>query len=124
MGWVIIAVQLGRSVIPQGLHCNWAMFLITTAGTLFAIRELEKTIPGAGFTLMSVFFPAVARIDRERYRDEKEARFWEWMLERPKSEQRHCQGVPIQQGFGMPAAAATEIRPASRPPDSTSSIEK
>ncbi|KAF3912020.1 hypothetical protein ABW21_db0200094 [Orbilia brochopaga] len=62
---------------------------VETVGVRGAIRELEKTIPGAGFALMPVFFPALNPIDRERYRDDKEARFWEWMLHHPSSEQRH-----------------------------------
>jgi hypothetical protein len=41
-----------------------------------AIRELEKTIPKAGMALMPEFFPALWRVERERYRDKREARFW------------------------------------------------
>ena len=61
---------------------------LETVGVRGAIRELEKTIPGAGFALMPVFFPALKRIDQERYRDAKETRFWKWMLKHPKSEDR------------------------------------
>ncbi len=37
------------------------------AGVQSAIRELDKTIPRAGFGLIPVFFPALARVDRERF---------------------------------------------------------
>lgn len=46
-------------------------------GVRGATRELEKTIPGAGFALMPVFFPAVTRVEKELYRDKAEERFWE-----------------------------------------------
>ncbi|GAW14633.1 hypothetical protein ANO14919_040360 [Xylariales sp. No.14919] len=59
-----------------------------TAGVRGAIRELEKTIPKAGMALMPEFFPAVWKVDRERYRDKKEARFWRWMYKRPRREDR------------------------------------
>ncbi|KAK3690243.1 hypothetical protein B0T22DRAFT_536974 [Podospora appendiculata] len=57
-------------------------------GVRGAIRELEKTLPGAGFSLMPVFFPAIIRFERELYRDSKEARFWKWMGKHPKKEDR------------------------------------
>ncbi|GAB1316938.1 hypothetical protein MFIFM68171_07148 [Madurella fahalii] len=50
-------------------------------GVRGAIRELEKTIPRAGFALMPVFFPSLFRVDRERYRDDAEARFWQLKFE-------------------------------------------
>jgi hypothetical protein len=52
------------------------------AGVRGAIRELEKTIPRTGFALMPVYFPALYRTDRERYRDEAEARFWDLSFKR------------------------------------------
>ena len=42
-----------------------------TVGVRGAIRELEKTIPKAGMALMPEFFPAVWRVERERYRDKR-----------------------------------------------------
>ncbi|KAI1738449.1 hypothetical protein F4680DRAFT_467402 [Xylaria scruposa] len=59
-----------------------------TAGVRGAIRELEKTILKAGIALMPEFFPAVWKLDRERYRDKKETRFWRWMYKRPGKEDR------------------------------------
>jgi hypothetical protein len=59
-----------------------------TVGVRGAIRELEKTIPKAGMALMPEFFPALWRVERERYRDKREARFWCWMYKRPKKEDR------------------------------------
>jgi hypothetical protein len=58
------------------------------AGVRGAIRELEKTIPRAGFALMPVFFPAMFRVDRERYRDDREARFWQLSQERVQGDKR------------------------------------
>ncbi|KAH7015755.1 hypothetical protein EDB80DRAFT_679685 [Ilyonectria destructans] len=57
---------------------------IETVGTRGAIRELEKTIPGAGFAITPIFFPALSRVDEERFRDAKEVRFWRLMLKRRK----------------------------------------
>ncbi|KAM7184424.1 hypothetical protein V8F33_012985 [Rhypophila sp. PSN 637] len=52
-------------------------------GVRGAIRELEKTIPRAGFALMPVFFPATPlHFEPELYRDEREAAFWRMSLER------------------------------------------
>lgn len=59
-----------------------------TVGVRGAIRELEKTIPKAGVALMPEFFPAIWKIERERYRDNKELRFWRWMFKRPTKEDR------------------------------------
>lgn len=64
---------------------------IETVGTRGAIRELEKTIPGAGFALMPIFFPALSRVDEERYRDAKEVRFWRLMLKRREKQKRDKQ---------------------------------
>ena len=58
------------------------------AGVRGAIRELEKMIPRAGFALMPVFFPAMFRVDRERYRDDREARFWQLSQERVQGDKR------------------------------------
>lgn len=35
---------------------------IETIGTRGAIRDLEKTIPGADFALMPIFSPALSRV--------------------------------------------------------------
>ncbi|OTB01309.1 hypothetical protein M426DRAFT_266400 [Hypoxylon sp. CI-4A] len=59
-----------------------------TAGVRGAIRELEKTIPKAGMALMPVYFPTAWKLERGRYRDSKEARFWRWMFKRPTKESR------------------------------------
>jgi hypothetical protein len=59
-----------------------------TVGVRGAIRELEKTIPRAGIAVMPEYFPALWRIDSERYRDKREERFWKWMIKRPKKEDR------------------------------------
>ncbi|KAI3334263.1 hypothetical protein F4824DRAFT_219382 [Ustulina deusta] len=59
-----------------------------TVGVRGAIRELEKTIPKAGMALTPEFFPALWKVDRERYRDKREARFWRWMYKRPRKEDR------------------------------------
>jgi hypothetical protein len=61
---------------------------LQTVGVRGAVRELEKTIPKAGFALMPDFFPALFKVDRERYRDAREARFWRWMFKHPKREDR------------------------------------
>ncbi|KIW32331.1 uncharacterized protein PV07_03885 [Cladophialophora immunda] len=52
-----------------------------TAAVRGAIRELEKTIPKAGMALMPEFFPALLRMEKERYRDAKETRFWQLMFD-------------------------------------------
>ncbi|KAI1196162.1 hypothetical protein F5X97DRAFT_305970 [Nemania serpens] len=54
-----------------------------TPGVRGAIRELEKTIPRAGIALMPEYFPALWKIDSERYRDKREERFWRWMFKKP-----------------------------------------
>lgn len=37
IGWIIIIIQLGISVIPWALHGRWSTFLITGAGTLLPL---------------------------------------------------------------------------------------
>lgn len=59
-----------------------------TVGVRGALRELEKTIPKAGAALMPEYFPTVWKVERERYRDKREARFWRWMFKRPRSKDR------------------------------------
>ncbi|KIW62680.1 hypothetical protein PV04_10833 [Phialophora macrospora] len=59
-----------------------------TVGVRGAIRELEKTVPKAGMAIMPEFFPAVWRVEKERYRDKKEEKFWQWMFLRPRKEDR------------------------------------
>ena len=59
-----------------------------TVGVRGALRELEKTIPKAGIAIMPEFFPALWRIDSERYRDKREERFWRWMFRRPNKADR------------------------------------
>ena len=59
-----------------------------TVGVRGAIRELEKTIPKAGMALMPEFFPVAWRVEKERYRDSRETKFWRWMYKRPKLENR------------------------------------
>jgi hypothetical protein len=63
-----------------------------TPGVRGALRELEKTIPKAGIALMPEYFPALWRIDSERYRDKMEERFWKWMFKNPTLADR--KGVP------------------------------
>ncbi|KAK6542409.1 hypothetical protein TWF694_006364 [Orbilia ellipsospora] len=43
IGWVVIVVQLGISVIPWGLWGDWAIFMVTAAGTLFSL--LSSSLP-------------------------------------------------------------------------------
>ncbi|KAI1160127.1 hypothetical protein F5B18DRAFT_541723 [Nemania serpens] len=59
-----------------------------TPGVRGALRELEKTIPKAGISLMPEYFPALWKIDSERYRDGKEERFWRWMFKNSKPSDR------------------------------------
>jgi hypothetical protein len=59
-----------------------------TVGVRGAIRELEKTVPKAGMAIMPEFFPTVWRVEKERYRDKKEEKFWQWMCKRPRKEDR------------------------------------
>ncbi|KAI1748040.1 hypothetical protein F4782DRAFT_543140 [Xylaria castorea] len=54
-----------------------------TPGERGTLRELEKTIPKAGIALMPEYFLALWKIDSERYRDEREERFWRWMFKNP-----------------------------------------
>lgn len=61
---------------------------LETIGVRGAIRELEKRFPRAGFALMPEFFPALFRVDPERYRHRKEKEFWEWMFARPAGRDR------------------------------------
>lgn len=61
---------------------------LQTIGVRGAIRELEKRFPGAGFALMLEFFPALVRVEPERYRHRRERQFWEWMFVHRKSGER------------------------------------
>ncbi|KAI0102850.1 hypothetical protein GGR51DRAFT_573859 [Nemania sp. FL0031] len=78
-----------------------------TVGVRGAIRELEKTVPKAGIAIMPEFFPTLWRVDRERYRDSKEARFWQWMYKRPKKENRKM---------------AAPVLPPANPPPTNSNV--
>lgn len=64
---------------------------IETVGTRGAIRDLEKTIPGAGFALMPMFSPALSRVDEERCRDAKKVKFWRLILKRRENQKRDKQ---------------------------------
>ncbi|KAI1129414.1 hypothetical protein F5Y10DRAFT_238556 [Nemania abortiva] len=69
-----------------------------TVGVRGATRELEKTIPKAGMALMPEFFPEVYKVDREKYKDKKEARFWRWMHKRPRKEDRKTTSPASEKG--------------------------
>ncbi|KAF3930112.1 hypothetical protein ABW19_dt0206710 [Dactylella cylindrospora] len=43
IGWVVICVQLGIAAIPWGLWGDWAIFLVSGAGTLFSL--LSSSLP-------------------------------------------------------------------------------
>ncbi|KAF3903898.1 hypothetical protein ABW20_dc0109279 [Dactylellina cionopaga] len=43
IGWVVIAVQLGIAAIPWAIWSDWAVFLVTGAGTLFSL--LSSSLP-------------------------------------------------------------------------------
>jgi hypothetical protein len=71
-----------------GKLLNHALDPLETIGVRGALRELEKRFPGAGFALMPEFFPAQIQVEPKRYRHQRERKFWEWMFENRKLEQR------------------------------------
>lgn len=46
------------------------------SGVRGAIRELERTLPKAGASLMPTYFPSLVKYEPERYRTNGEKRFW------------------------------------------------
>lgn len=57
-----------------------------------ALQELEKVVPKAGIALMPEYFPALWKIDSERYGDTTEEDFWRKMFKTAEVRERMANG--------------------------------